>query len=122
MEPLRQLRSDDVSEFLRAAAVSARAHAPGIDHLDHLDPLDGIEGGNDGSNVAATLEALVTLLTAGAKDLTHANSIAYDPNDGCVVMSFRNQDVVGKIERTPTARGDRPSTPVQMIKVTIAGV
>ena len=40
----------------------------------------------------------LTLLTAGAKDLTHANSIAYDPNDGCVVMSFRNQDVVGKID------------------------
>ncbi len=30
-------------------------------------------------------------------------------------------DVVTKIERTPTARGDRPSTPVQMIKVTITG-
>ncbi|NEQ09317.1 MULTISPECIES: peptidylprolyl isomerase [unclassified Moorena] len=28
-------------------------------------------------------------------------------------------DVVNKIQTTPTARGDRPKTPVQMVKVTI---
>jgi len=28
-------------------------------------------------------------------------------------------DVVKKIETTPTAAGDRPKTPVQMIKVTV---
>lgn len=30
-------------------------------------------------------------------------------------------DVVQKIEKTPTASGDRPRTPIQMIKVTIEG-
>lgn len=83
MEPLRQLRSDDVSEFLRAAAVSARAHAPGIDHLDHLDQLEGIEGGNAGSNVAATLEALVARLTAG-ETLTGLASLLEGARAGAV--------------------------------------
>lgn len=63
VEPLRQLRSDDVSTFLRIAATSSRAHAPGVDRLDQLDQLDGVEGGgNAGTNVAATLEAIAAAL------------------------------------------------------------
>lgn len=69
MEPLRQLRSDDVLEFLRIAAVSARAHAPGIDRLDQLDQLEGLDGdfgGDTGTHVAETLEAFVESLPDAA--------------------------------------------------------
>jgi cyclophilin family peptidyl-prolyl cis-trans isomerase len=34
---------------------------------------------------------------------------------------IEGMDVVKKIEKTPTDRGDRPRTPVKMIKVTIEG-
>jgi cyclophilin family peptidyl-prolyl cis-trans isomerase len=41
------------------------------------------------------------------------------PVFGKVVAGY---DVIQKIEKTPTSAGDRPRTPVQMIKVTIEGV
>jgi cyclophilin family peptidyl-prolyl cis-trans isomerase len=32
---------------------------------------------------------------------------------------IEGMDVIGKIESTPTAAGDRPMTPVQMVKITV---
>lgn len=65
MEPLSQLRADDVVEVLVAAQESMRAHAPALDRLDRLDQLDGIDGGDTGQHLLDTLDAVVGAIVPG---------------------------------------------------------
>ena len=65
MDPLTQLRADDVVDVLIAAQESMLAHAPALDRLDRLDQLEGIDGGDTGTHLAATLGAVVAGLTPG---------------------------------------------------------
>ena len=65
MDPLTQLRADDVVDVLVAAQESMLAHAPALDRLDRLDQLEGIDGGDTGTHLAATLGAVVAGLTPG---------------------------------------------------------
>lgn len=65
MEPLSQLRADDVIEILVAAQESMIAHAPALDRLDRLDQLEGIDGGDTGQHLIDTLDALVGPLSPG---------------------------------------------------------
>lgn len=65
MDPLTQLRADDVIEVLVAAQESMLAHAPALDRLDRLDQLEGIDGGDTGTHLSATLDLFVAGLTPG---------------------------------------------------------
>ena len=85
MEPLRQLRADDLAEVLDAAALSMVAHAPGLDRLDRAPGAadDGTaEVGDTGRHLVETMAAVAEAITPGSTLTELADDLASAAQSG----------------------------------------